>query len=151
MFSVTVSDHVMVAHSLPDPFFGPAQGLHGVTYVVEATWRRRELDEHGVVIDIGAATGALREVLDELDYRNLDDLEAFSGRVTTTEVVAQHIAERLVRILHGRSQDSGGSHTGVSSASRESAGFVDLGVVLREHPRAWAGFVHAFADGADGR
>src|SRR5690625_1759100 len=82
---------MMVAHSLPDPFFGPAQGLHGVTYVVEVTWYRPELDEHGVVIDIGAATEQLGTVVGELNYRNLDDLEVFAGVVTTTEVVARHV------------------------------------------------------------
>ncbi|MCM3660907.1 6-carboxytetrahydropterin synthase [Georgenia satyanarayanai] len=119
MFSVTVRDHMMVAHSLPDPFFGPAQGLHGVTYVVEATWFRPGLDEHGVVIDIGAATERLGEVTGALRYRNLDDLEEFAGVVTTTEVVARHVAHRLAEGL-------------------DMAPYTALEVTLREHPDAWA-------------
>ncbi|QDB78585.1 6-carboxytetrahydropterin synthase [Georgenia wutianyii] len=119
MFSVTVRDHMMVAHSLPDPFFGPAQGLHGVTYVVELTFFRPELDEHGVVIDIGAATQRLGEVTGALRYRNLDDLEEFAGVVTTTEVVARHVAHRVVEGL-------------------DTTPFTAVEVRLHEHPDAWA-------------
>lgn len=119
MFRLTVRDHVMVAHSLPDPFFGPAAGLHGATFVVEVTFEREALDEHGVVLDIGAATTALAEVLARLNYRNLDELPEFAGVLTTTERLAQHIGERL----------------------RESMSLTGLGaleVLLREHPDAWA-------------
>ena len=77
MYAVTVRDHVMVAHSLPRPVFGPAQALHGATYVVEATFRRPDLDDDGIVVDIGAALSALGEILDELRYRNLDEHPAF--------------------------------------------------------------------------
>ena len=95
MYRVTVRDHVMVAHSLPAEVFGPAQGLHGATFVVEATFHRRELDEHAIVIDIGEATTALGAVLDELRYRNLDEHPAFAGVLTTTEALARWIADRL--------------------------------------------------------
>jgi 6-pyruvoyltetrahydropterin/6-carboxytetrahydropterin synthase len=122
MFSLTVRDHVMIAHSLPDPFFGPAQRLHGATLVVEATWRRAELTEHGVVIDIGEATTLLRSVLEEIDYRNLDDLPAFAGRLSTTEVVAQHIAQRV-------------------REGFDTRGFSELEVTVREHPDAWASVI----------
>lgn len=121
MYHVTVRDHMMVAHSLPDPYFGPAQGLHGATYVVEATFFSRELDEHATVVDIGAAGDALRRVLDDLAYRNLDEHPAFRGRLSTTEAIARHIADRL----------RDGSLT---------AGLARLDVVLREHPDAWAGY-----------
>ncbi len=96
MFRVTVRGHMMIAHSLPDPFFGPAQGLHGATYVVEATFYRPELDEHGTVVDIGAAGDRLREILADLTYRNLDQHPALAGRLTTTEVLAQFVADRLL-------------------------------------------------------
>lgn len=119
MFELTVRDHIMIAHSLPDPFFGPAQALHGATLVVEVTWRRPELDEHGVVIDIGRATRALRAVLDDLNYTNLDEHPVFAGRLSTTEAIAQHIAEQV-------------------SPGLEAAGFAGLDVTLREHPDAWA-------------
>lgn len=119
MFSVTVRDHMMVAHSLPDPFFGPAQGLHGVTYVAEVTWYRPELDEHGVVIDIGAATEQLAKVIGELNYRNLDDLEVFAGMVTTTEVVARYVAHQIADAM-------------------DTAPFAALEVTLHEHPDARA-------------
>lgn len=121
MYSLTVRDHVMIAHSLPHPGFGPAQRLHGATFVVEATWRRRELDELATVLDIGVATAELRAVLAELDYRNLDDLAVFDGKLTTTETVAAHIAQRLV-------------------AAIDSRPFAAVEVTLREHPDAWASY-----------
>ena len=95
MFSVTVRDHMMIAHSLRGAAFGPAQRLHGATYVVDATFRRAELDENDVVVDIARATDAVRDVLSELDYRNLDDEPALAGTNTTTEVLARLIADRL--------------------------------------------------------
>lgn len=121
MFDLTVRDHVMIAHSLPDPFFGPAAGLHGATFVVEVTWSRPDLDEHGVVIDIGEASARLSDVLDDLNYRNLDEHPAFAGRFSTTEVVAKHISDRLI-------------------ATMDLAGFACLVVTLREHPDAWASY-----------
>lgn len=119
MYELTVRDHVMIAHSLPDEFFGPAAGLHGATFVVEVTWSRADLDEHGVVIDIGDASARLKDVLADLDYRNLDEHPAFAGRFSTTEVVAGHIGERL-------------------RATMDLTGFSGLAVRLREHPDAWA-------------
>ncbi len=96
MFSVTVRDHVMIAHSLRGEAFGLAQRLHGATYVVDATFRRAELDSDGVVVDIVRACEELRAVLSELGYRNLDDEPALAGINTTTEELARVIADRLV-------------------------------------------------------
>ena len=95
MFSVTVRDHMLIAHSLRGETFGPAQRLHGATYVVDATFRRAELDSDGVVVDIGLASAELRAVLAELDYRNLDDEPSLAGVNTTTEALARLIADRL--------------------------------------------------------
>jgi 6-pyruvoyl-tetrahydropterin synthase len=95
VFSVTVRDHMMIAHSLRGEVFGPAQRLHGATYVVDATFRRANLDADGVVVDIGRAAEALRAVVGELGYRNLDDEADFSGMNTTTEALARIIADRL--------------------------------------------------------
>ena len=95
MFSVTVRDHMLIAHSLRGEAFGPAQRLHGATYVVDATLRRADLDADGVVVDIGRATEELHAVLSELSYRNLDDEPALAGINTTTEELARLIADRL--------------------------------------------------------
>jgi 6-pyruvoyl-tetrahydropterin synthase len=95
MFSVTVRDHMMVAHSFRGEVFGPAQRLHGATYVVDATFRRAELDEDNLVVDIGRASELLHEVLGELTYRNLDEEPAFEGVNTSTEALAQVVADRL--------------------------------------------------------
>jgi 6-pyruvoyl-tetrahydropterin synthase len=95
MFSVTVRDHMMVAHSFRGEVFGPAQRLHGATYVVDATFRRAELDEDNLVVDIGRASELLHEVLEELTYRNLDEEPAFEGVNTSTEALAQVVADRL--------------------------------------------------------
>jgi 6-pyruvoyl-tetrahydropterin synthase len=89
MYSVTVRDHMMVAHSLKGQVFGPAQRLHGATYVVDVELKRPSLDADGIVVDIGRATAALRRVLEELNYRNLDEVPALAGRNTTTEVLAR--------------------------------------------------------------
>jgi 6-pyruvoyl-tetrahydropterin synthase len=96
MFSVTVRDHVMIAHSFRGEVFGPAQRLHGATYVVDVEFKRRTLDADGIVIDIGRAGDTLRQVLSELNYRNLDDVPEFAGRNTTTEFLAHVIFKRLV-------------------------------------------------------
>lgn len=121
MFTLTVRDHLMVAHSLPDPFFGPAQGLHGVTYVVESTWEREELDEHNVVLDIGAATESLGEVLGRLRYRNLDEVPELAGQITTTEFMCRWIADELAEAV-------------------DTTGLSALTVTLHEHPDAWASY-----------
>ena len=96
MFSLTIRDHMMIAHSLRGEVFGPAQRLHGATFVVDATFRRAELDADGIVVDIGRAADALRAVLGELGYRNLDEEEGLAGVNTTTEALAKLIADRLV-------------------------------------------------------
>ena len=99
MFSVTVRDHVMIAHSFRGEVFGPAQRLHGATYVVDATFKRAALDEDGLVIDIGRASEALGAVLGELNYRNLDDEPDLAGMNTTTEALAKVVADRLADAL----------------------------------------------------
>ena len=101
VFSVTVRDHIMVAHSFRGEVFGPAQRLHGATFVVDATFRRAALDDDGIVIDIGRAAEELAAVLAELNYRNLDDDPAFAGVNTTTELLARVIADRLADRLTG--------------------------------------------------
>jgi 6-pyruvoyl-tetrahydropterin synthase len=95
VFSVTVRDHLMIAHSLRGEVFGPAQRLHGATFVVDATFRRATLDADGIVLDIGRAAEVLRAVVAELGYRNLDDEAEFAGMNTTTEALAKVIADRL--------------------------------------------------------
>jgi 6-pyruvoyl-tetrahydropterin synthase len=95
VFSVTIRDHLMIAHSLRGEVFGPAQRLHGATYVVDATFRRATLDADGIVVDIGRAAEVLRAVVGELGYRNLDDEVEFAGMNTTTEALARVIADRL--------------------------------------------------------
>ena len=121
MFSVTVRDHMMVAHSLHGEVFGPAQRLHGATFVVDATFRRDGLDADGVVVDIGRAAGALHDVLAELTYRNLDDEPTLSGQNTTTEVLARVVADRLAeRASDGSLGDAGRDVTGLTITLHES-------------------------------
>jgi len=121
VFSVTVRDHMMIAHSLRGAAFGPAQRLHGATYVVDATFRRAELDENDVVVDIARATDAVRDVLSELDYRNLDDEPALAGTNTTTEVLARLIADRLAdRIRAGALGDAARGLDGLLVTLHES-------------------------------
>jgi 6-pyruvoyl-tetrahydropterin synthase len=95
VFSVTIRDHIMIAHSLRGETFGPAQALHGATYVIDATFRRGDLDADGIVVDIGRAAEELHAVVSELNYRNLDDEPALAGMNTTTEALARLIADRL--------------------------------------------------------
>src|SRR3954453_2117962 len=118
MFTVTVRDHMMIAHSLRGEVFGPAQQLHGATYVVDVTFRRAELDGDGIVVDIGRAAEALRAVVGELSYRNLDDEFDFN---TTTEVLARLIADRIADRFGGLGLDG-------------------LVVTLRESHVAWASY-----------
>jgi 6-pyruvoyl-tetrahydropterin synthase len=106
VFSVTVRDHTMIAHSLRGEIFGPAQRLHGATYAVEATFRRAELDADGIVVDIGRAGKELRAVLADLDYRNLDDEPSLAGVNTTTEALARLIADRLAERVGEAGLDS---------------------------------------------
>jgi 6-pyruvoyl-tetrahydropterin synthase len=124
VFSVTVRDHMMIAHSLRGEVFGPAQRLHGATYVVDATFRRATLDADGIVVDIGRAAEALRAVVGELGYRNLDDEADFAGLNTTTEALAKVVADRLADRV--RAGDLG-----------ELDGLV---VTLHESPVAWASY-----------
>ena len=121
MFSVTVRDHIMVAHSLRGDVFGPAQRLHGATYVVDATFRRRNLDADGIVVDIGRATEELRAVLADLNYRNLDDEPAFAGMNTSTEALARVIADRVAeRVQEGALGDAARELDALSVTLRES-------------------------------
>ena len=127
-FSVGVRDHFMIAHSFRGEVFGPAQRLHGATYVVDLDFRRRALDDDGLVVDIGLASAALRAVLSELNYRNLDDDPAFKGRNTTTEFLARIIFDRVAaRIRAGE--------LGPAAHALDS-----LRVSLNESHVAWAAF-----------
>ena len=128
MFSVTVRDHMMIAHSFRGDVFGPAQRLHGATFVVDATFRRAALDADNIVVDIGAAAEELHAVLAELTYRNLDDEPAFAGLNTSTEALARVIADRLAeRLLTGA----------VGEPARELDALV---VTLHESHIAWASY-----------
>lgn len=121
MFGVTVRDHMLIAHSLQGETFGPAQRLHGATYVVDATFRRAELDRDGVVVDIALAGEELRAALAELDYRNLDDEPSLAGLNTTTEVLARLIADRLAeRIRAGAFGETAGELDGIIVTLHES-------------------------------
>ena len=121
MFSVTVRDHVMIAHSFRGEVFGPAQRLHGATYVVDATFRRPELDADDLVVDIGAATAELGAVLGALNYRNLDEEPAFAGRNTSTELLARVVADRLAeRVRAGALGETARGLTGITVTLRES-------------------------------
>jgi 6-pyruvoyl-tetrahydropterin synthase len=131
MFEVTVSDHMMVAHSLRGSVFGPAQGLHGATYVVEATFARVRLDDNAIVLDIGVALDGLKAVLADLTYRNLDEVESLAGLNTTTEVLCREIADRLAARVHDGS-------LGVAADA-----LARIRVTLRENPNAWASYERA--------
>ncbi|MGE3275471.1 MAG: 6-pyruvoyl tetrahydropterin synthase family protein [Vicinamibacterales bacterium] len=128
MYSVTVRDHVMIAHSFKGEVFGPAQRLHGATYVVDAEFSRPDLDADGIVVDIGRAIDALRRVLGAINYRNLDEVEAFKGRNSTTEVLARHVFDALVAAI-----DAGELGPGASAVER-------LKVTLHESHVAAAAF-----------
>ena len=105
MFSVTVRDHMMIAHSFRGEVFGPAQRLHGATYVIDATFRRADLDADGIVVDIGRAEEELHTVVAELNYRNLDDEDAFAGMNTSAEALARVVADRLAERMGGLGLD----------------------------------------------
>lgn len=127
MFSVTVCDSIMIAHSLEGTVFGPAQRLHGATYVVEVTLRRPRLDGDGIVADIGAATELLGKILEPYAYRNLDDLPEFAEQNSTTEVLAKSIFDAYAKGI--RAGDLGGDTAGAIESMQ---------VRLREKPDAWA-------------
>jgi 6-pyruvoyl-tetrahydropterin synthase len=121
VFSVTVRDHMLIAHSLRGAVFGPAQRLHGATYVIDATFRRADLDADGVVVDIGLATDALHAVASDLTLRNLDDEPSLAGLNTTTEALARLIADRLAeRAQAGTLGDSGRGLDGIAVTLHES-------------------------------
>jgi 6-pyruvoyl-tetrahydropterin synthase len=128
VFSVTVRDRVMIAHSFRGAVFGPAQRLHGATYVVDAGFRRAELDDDGLVVDIGAAAGLLSEVLGGLTYRNLDDDPDLAGTNTTTEVLARVVADRLAERIREGALGPGAD------------GLEGLSVTLHESHVAWASY-----------
>ncbi len=131
MFSVTVRDHMMIAHSLRGEVFGPAQRLHGATYVIDATFRRADLDADGIVVDIGRASEELHAVVAELTYSNLDDDPALAGMNTSTEALARVIADRLAERVH-------------AGALGDSARAIDgLVVTLHESHVAWASYERA--------
>ena len=131
MFEITVSDHMMVAHSLRGEVFGPAQALHGATYVVEAGFARGQLDDHGIVLDLGRAAAVLRSVLGDLGYRNLDEVPSLAGLNTTTEVLCREIADRLAARVHA-------GELGVAATD-----LARIRVTLRESPNAWASYERA--------
>jgi len=130
MFTLAVENHIMIAHSFADPFFGPAQNVHGATYAITLEVTTARLGVHQVVMDIGALADILREVLAPLDYKNLDAHPAFPGRTSTTERIAEHIAhEAAAKIL--ALSGPGAAPVGDGSEVR---------VVVRESPTAWAAF-----------
>ncbi len=128
MFSLTVSDHIMIAHSFRGEEFGPAQRVHGATFVVEAEFRAPQLDHHNLLIDIGLAKTELRRILDEVDYRNLDEVPALAGQNTTTEFMALHVFGKLAQACRSGVMGDGG---------KAVAG---IKVLLRESPWAWAAY-----------
>jgi 6-pyruvoyl-tetrahydropterin synthase len=128
MYSLTVCDHIMIAHSFRGAEFGPAQRLHGATYAVEAEFQAEQLDDANLLIDIGLARAVLRRVLDEVDYSNLDDNAAFAGRNTTTEFMAKHLFDRLAAACRDGTLGAGGK-----AVAR-------MKMLLRESPVAWAAF-----------
>ena len=121
MYNVKIRKSIMIAHSLPHPFFGPAQNMHGATYVVDVIFKSENLDEHNVVIDIGKAHDITAEVLKPLSYQNLDVLEIFKGKLTTTEFIARHIHDEVKKKLEGIFDGK-------------------ISVILGETHDAWAGY-----------
>ncbi|MFD3454988.1 6-pyruvoyl tetrahydropterin synthase family protein [Streptomyces sp. NPDC058691] len=121
MFSITVRDHIMIAHSFRGEVFGPAQRLHGATFLVDATFRRPELDDDNIVVDIGLATQELGKVVAGLNYRNLDDEPEFAGVNTSTEFLARYIADRLAdRVAEGALGEGARGLTGIAVSLHES-------------------------------
>jgi 6-pyruvoyl-tetrahydropterin synthase len=128
VFSVTVRDHMMIAHSFRGEVFGPAQRLHGATYVVDATFRRETLDADNIVVDIGRSAAELHAVVSELSYRNLDEEAAFAGVNTSTEALAKVIADRLAERVQAGALGSG------------AADLAGIAVTLHESHVAWASY-----------
>ena len=131
MFSVTVRDHMMIAHSFRGEVFGPAQQLHGATFVVDATFRRDELDPDNIVVDIGLAAQELNAIVGRFNFRNLDDEEEFAGINTTTEALAKVIADRLAERVHAGALGEG------------ARGLTGIAVTLHESHIAWASYERA--------
>lgn len=128
MYSVSVRDHFMIAHSFTGAVFGPAQRLHGATYVVDVEFRRQELDSDGIVVDIGRALETVHSVLGGLNFRNLDEESAFTGRNTTTEFLARVIFDRIVSAIHA------------GSLGEQARGIQAVRVALHESHVAWAAY-----------
>lgn len=128
MYSLTVRDHIMIAHSFNGEIFGPAQKTHGATYIVDVSFERKELDHDNLIVDIGLASEQLKVMLAEFNMKNLDDVEAFKGRNTTTEFMAKVIFERLATAI--RAGQLGESGKGIES----------LKVTLAESHIAWASY-----------
>ncbi|MGW2693499.1 6-pyruvoyl trahydropterin synthase family protein [Streptomyces sp. NPDC001296] len=131
MFSITVRDHLMIAHSFRGEVFGPAQRLHGATFLVDATFRRAELDDDNIVVDIGLATQELGAVVSELNYRNLDNEPDFANANTSTEFLAKVIADRLAERIHK------------GALGENARGIAALTVTLHESHIAWASYERA--------
>ncbi|GAB1338828.1 6-carboxytetrahydropterin synthase [Streptomyces sp. E-15] len=131
MFSITVRDHIMIAHSFRGEVFGPARRLHGATFLVDATFRREQLDQDGIVVDIGLATRELGAVTAELNYRNLDEEPEFAGVNTSTEFLAKVIADRLAERVHRGALGEG------------ARGLAGITVTLHESHIAWASYERA--------
>lgn len=125
MFSLTVRRNFMIAHSLPRPAFGPAQGMHGATFVTEVTFRRRALNGDSIVLDIGEAGDVLDSVLEGLNFKNLDEHPDFAGKLSTTEALAQYVADAVAAKIR---------------AGQDGQGLAGLDVTLRETPDAWASY-----------
>ena len=128
MYELTVRDHFMIAHSFRGEIFGPAQKMHGATYVVDASFRRQTLDDDDLIVDIGLASKVLGEILADYNYRNLDEVEAFRGRNTTTEFMAKVIFDRIAEAIRGGRL--GAAATGLSG----------LKISLKESHLAWASY-----------
>ncbi|OHV12159.1 6-pyruvoyl trahydropterin synthase family protein [Kushneria phosphatilytica] len=128
MFSLTIRDHMMIAHSFHGEIFGPAQRLHGATYVVDVTFKRPELDQDDLIVDIAQAGQVLSEVLGEFNMRNLDEIDAFRGRNTTTEFMASIIFKRLARAI------------GEGQLGETGRGLTAMSVTLHESHLAWASY-----------
>ncbi|MFC8917832.1 6-carboxytetrahydropterin synthase [Streptomyces sp. WAC05374] len=131
MFSVTVREHLMIAHSFRGEVFGPAQRLHGATYLVDATFRRAELDADNIVVDIGLATKELGAVVAAFNYRNLDEVPEFAGINTSTEFLAKAVADRLAERVHAGALGEG------------ARGLAGITVTLHESHIAWASYERA--------
>ena len=134
MYSICVRDHFMIAHSFDGDVFGPAQSLHGATYVVDVELRRPKLDENGVVVDIGLAGQALDSVLSKLNYRNLDEEPALTGQNTTTEFLARIVFDRLAERIRGGELGDG------------ARGLISMRVTLHESHIAWAAYENELTD-----